>query len=340
MTYEEFEREVARGEIRPAYCFSGEETFLVEEGARTVIEAVLPGPERGFCLVELAAEAGPEDIRRALSSPSFFGTKRVVRLRDLDRLSGEAMEVLVSCLRRLPGTTHLVALGQPDRRRTAGKEFMAAVVSVECPPRKKGEAIAWARARAAKMGLVLPPEAATALVEAVGPHLGAIATELEKISTYLGGEGRPVTAAEVSSLLGQAREEDVFKLVEAAAEGRAEEALRILADLLAAGEPEGALLALLERQIRLILLAGHLHRAGRTPAEIATVLGVPRFVAEKLVARADRFPLVRCRAILSRMLRADVRGKTGEGDPRLELEFVVLVMAGRLPPGEEISARH
>ncbi|MGQ9779197.1 MAG: DNA polymerase III subunit delta [Bacillota bacterium] len=330
MTYEEFAQELARGEVRPAYCFAGEEAFLVEEGARKVVEAVLPGPERGFSLVELTAEAGPEEVRRALSSPSFFGAKRVVRLHDLGRLGAEALEVLAAGARRLPPGTHLVALGRPDGRRSAGKEFLSAVTLVECPLRKKGEAVAWAKARAAGLGLAPAAEIAAAVVEAVGPHLGAVAGELAKLAAYLGGEKRPLHPAELSSLLGRAPEEDVFKLVEAAAEGRAEEALRILADLLARGEHEGALLALLERQVRLLLLAGHLHRAGRRTDEIAAALGVPRFVAERLLTRSDRFPPARCRAILARMLRADVRGKTGEGDPRMELELVVLAMAGRI----------
>ena len=140
MTYEEFAQELARGEIRPAYCFAGEEIFLVEEGARKVIEAVLPGPERGFSLVELTAEAAPEEIRRALASPSFFGAKRVVRIRELERLNAEALESLAAGVRRLPPGTYLVALGRPDGRRSAGKEFLSAVALVECPLRKKGEA--------------------------------------------------------------------------------------------------------------------------------------------------------------------------------------------------------
>jgi len=175
MTYEEFVQELGRGEIRPAYCFAGEETFLVEEGVRKVVEAVLPGPERGFSLVDLGAEAGPEEVRRALSSPSFFGAKRVVRLRELERLSAEALETLTAGVRRLPPGTHLVALYRSDGRRKPAKEFLAAVTLVECPLRKKGEAIAWARARAAEMGLAPAAEIAAAVVEAVGLHLGAIA---------------------------------------------------------------------------------------------------------------------------------------------------------------------
>lgn len=326
MTYAEFARELAAGRLRPAYVFLGDEDFLAEEGARAVVEAVLPESERAFCLSELGAESQVAAVRQVLSSPPFFGRGRVVRVREFGRLEGAAQEVLASLLNRLPPGVHAVIGGALDRKRKIVKQLLENAAVVECAPYKRPEAEAWAQERARRAGLTLSPDAAQLLVGTVGTSLRTIATELEKAAVYLGGERTMITAADLRLLLGTEREDDVFRLVEAAGAGDAGQALRILGDLLAMGEPEPLLLSLLARHVRQLLLAGHLNAAGRRK-DTCSVLGVPPFVAEKLLRQAARLDFARCRSLLERMHLADVRGKTGERELRHELELVVLAMA-------------
>ncbi len=328
LTFEEFRREIAGGKIRPAYFFQGEEDFLAREGADLVVRMVLPGPERSFCLSEPGPETTAADLKRMLLTPSFFGSKTVVRLHDPGRLAAEAQDALAAAAGSLPPGIHLVMTGQIDKRRAASKSLLAGVSVIDCAPMKKREAVAWAQDRARSLGMTLAPDAAQYLVDIVGPHLRMIAGELEKGQTYLGGERSQLARRDLELLLGYGLEEDVFRLIEAAVPGRTEEALRMLANLLALGQPEPVILAVLSKQTRQILLAGHLRSQGKGAAEIAAALGVQPFVAEKLAAQSLRMPPRRCRALLQRMLLADVRSKTGERDPRLELEMVVLAMAG------------
>ena len=137
MNFQEFQRELAAGKIHPAYCFTGDEDYLVAAGARAVIAAVLPGPEREFCQSELGAESQPEDVRRALLSPSFFGARRVVRLRDLGKIGAETMNALAATVPRIPPGAHFVALGTPDKRRKNSKDLLAAMTVVDCPSAKQ-----------------------------------------------------------------------------------------------------------------------------------------------------------------------------------------------------------
>ncbi|MGE5598569.1 MAG: DNA polymerase III subunit delta, partial [Bacteroidota bacterium] len=326
MTYAEFTREIAAGQLRPAYVFLGEEEFLAEEGARAVIEAVLPEAERAFCLSELGAETQAAAAKQALCAPSFFGRNRVVRVREFGRLDAAVQEVLASLVERLPPGIHLVVGGPVDRKRKSVKQLLERAAMVECAACKRPEAVSWAQGRARQAGLTLAPEAAQLLVGTVGTSLRAIAVELEKAAVYLGGEREALTEADLRLLLGTEREDDVFKLVEAAGQGDAGQALRILGDLLALGEPEPVLLSLLARHVRQVLLAGHLRAAGKKSGEIASALGVPPFVAEKLLKQTVKLDFARCRRLLERMHLADVRGKTGERELRQELELVVLAM--------------
>lgn len=326
MTYAEFERELAANQLRTAYFFLGDEEYLVEQGIRSVIDAALPGQERHFGLVEIEPGSQAEEVKRALLSPAFFGGKRVVRIRDLGKVAPEAQEALAALIHGLPRGTYLAIGGQPDKKRKAAKAVLEAVAVVDCPLLKRGEAINWAQTLAKRKGMTMNPDAAQLLVETTGARLRAIAMELEKASVYLNGERQNLTVADVRLLLGQEREDDIFRMIEAAGAGELERALQILADLIVLGEPEQVLLTLLARQVRQVLLAGYLRDSGRNSQEISGCLGVPPFVVEKLLRQAGRLGFWRCQALMERMHQADVRGKLGERDLRLELELILFAM--------------
>ena len=327
MTYVEFQRELANKQLKSIYCFLGEEEFLAEQGARAVVDAVLPGQERDFGLADVAQESHAAEVRRAMLSPSFFGTRRVVRVKDPGKMDAEAQDAMAANLAKLPQGTVLIISGALDKRRASSKTLLAAAAVVDCPLPKRGEAIAWAQARAKAKGISLDTQAANFLVETVGTGLRRIDTELEKALTYLGRERSNLTVADLALLLDRDKEDDVFALAEAATAGKMGDALQILADLLAMGEPEAKLMPIMESQVRKILLAGYLRAQGKKSSEIAPVIGVPPFVAEKIVQVAAKIPPTRCHAILERMALADYRIKTGERDARLEMELLVMEMA-------------
>lgn len=333
MKYEEFRRELAAGTLHPVYLFYGGEEYLIAEGSAAVIDAVLPGPERSFSLAELGPESPAAEFKPALLSPSFLGGKRAVRVREAGGLEAAALEALAAGLARLPSGVHVVVEGSPDKRLKATKTVTGLAAAVECAPLNRYAAAAWAQARAGRLGLELDMAAARFLVETIGMGLRRIETELQKARAYLGTERNNLTCQDLGNLLGLDKEDDVFRLVDAAAGGESGRALSILADLLALGEPEARLMPLLARQVRLVLLTRHYLDCGRKPSELPSLLGVQPFLVDRLVRQAERFTIARCREIMSRMALADYRGKTGEREPRLEMELVLLHMAGGIGAG-------
>jgi DNA polymerase III subunit delta len=66
--------------------------------------------------------------------------------------------------------------------------------------------------------------AAGRLCELIGQDLGLLASEVEKLSLYV-GQRQAITAEDVSELVGQSREEKIFRVMDLAGLGRLPEAL-------------------------------------------------------------------------------------------------------------------
>lgn len=309
------------------YLLVGEDAFTRERACRLIEEALNrsdPGLDR---TVAYGDEATAEAIMGAIGTGSLFGDARLVVVRGFDRLGAAAQDQLVPLLTRLPaGVTVVLLAAALDRRRKAMQELVKAARVVACDPPPQGALPQWVLQRARALGLNLEPAAVPALLASAGPDPQTLYTELEKLAAYAGSD--PVDAAVVEQVasvaIPHAAEYAIFRFADAVAEGRTQDALALLRDLLAVGQPPLYILTMLARQYRLILLA---HDASLSGPELAARLGVKSpYAAQKAARQAARVGAAPARAALHRILQADREIKTGR-DPRLVLETLVVALA-------------
>jgi DNA polymerase-3 subunit delta len=184
----------------------------------------------------------------------------------------------------------------------------------------------WIQARARQEGVDISPEAVRLLADLVGNDLWALWQELKKLALYAGG--RRVEDEDVRALTVAAREASVFTLVDAVVEGRPDQALRLLEQLLDQGAAAPYLLAIITRQYRNLLLAKEMLRDRHQAAEIGGRLGiVSRFALGKVLEQAGRYPPARLEASYRRLLEADASIKSGIYRDELALEVLVQDLA-------------
>jgi DNA polymerase-3 subunit delta len=180
----------------------------------------------------------------------------------------------------------------------------------------------WILERAQKRGMDISPAAARLLADLVGNNLWVLASELEKLAAY--AQGRRIEGADVRALVSEARQVNIFAMVDAIVEKRGAVALRLLRRFKKEGADGGYLLAMVVRQYRLIIQARELMTAGVTTREIGQRLGVgSEFVLQKILDQAQRYSLSRLKAAYRRLLEADVGVKRGHYDEELALELLV-----------------
>lgn len=213
--------------IHPIYAIVSGERFLITEALEGLLRELAAetdalGPTRYD-----GARAGLAEVLDEVRTPSLLGDRRVVIVDDadafitanrpaLERYAGDPTQTgsLILLCKTLPANTKL------HKAIKAG----GLVVKIEAP---KGRAVApWliSRARDAH-GKRLSSAAARRLQEHLGDSLGVLDAELGKLAAFVGSRGE-ITPDDVGSLTGQHREEKVFAVMDAIANGDTELALR------------------------------------------------------------------------------------------------------------------
>jgi len=231
---------------------------------------------------------------------------------------------------RMPPSTHLVLIdgevqgANPLRDALKGKGEIR-----EFRPPAQRAVPGWIQSRARSLGLTLSPGAVRLLADFVGNDLWALAGELEKLSVYAGG--RAVGEDEVRALVTAVREISVFPLVDAIVEGRPAAAVRLLRQLLRQESGVPYILAMIQRQLRHLALAGEMMKAGASSRRIGDALRLPEFALDRLLEQASRYPPQRLRAAFQRLLEADLQIKRGIYHDELALELLVHDLAEARP---------
>lgn len=275
-------------------------------------------------------------LRTVCDTLPFLSPRRLVIVRRLFAWLGQSGEgreasaarreveqALLAYLPQLPATTDLVFQEEELPRAGALLAYIEAHGTVVAPRTLRGEELTdWIAHRLAEEGCRASPEAVQLLATYAGEDLAALDREIVKVATYAAGQ--TLTAEAVRRLVPDARQADIFDLVDALGRRDRVTALRALRQLLQEGEPPAYILVMLGRQLRLLLQARELYDQGRREREIAGALHLPRFVAEKLTRQAAHFrrePLLR---LLRALVALDAALKSGQIDGALGLELFLL----------------
>jgi DNA polymerase-3 subunit delta len=229
----------------------------------------------------------------------------------------------------IPDSTTLVLV---DNEITAGnpllKELAGKAEARSFPLMKEARLRQWVQQRVTEEGGSISPAAIDLLVKLVGGNLWIMASEVNKLVTF--ASGRRIEEVDVRAVVSYAQQASVFAMVDAILESRAGEAERWLEQLRQSGASAAYLMAMLSRQVRMIVRVWELRRQGKSRTDIQNKLGLPsEFALRKTLEQADRYPLPRIRAVYGRLLEADLSIKTGKYDGWLALNILIAELCQR-----------
>ena len=254
------------------------------------------------------------------------GRRRTSDSRNSGR-STDGWEKLAEAIPKLPETTLLVLIDGPLSENNSLLRTLRPVCQIQALATPRGEALArWIKALAEQKGATISPAAIGSLTDLVGGDLWALERELEKRSLY--AAGARIEEAHVTELVHQAREANVFAAVDAMVDGRQEVALRLLHQLRQDGRDTFYVIAMVERQLRLLALARDWMDKGVPQTELGSKLGVSPFVLRKTVDQARRHSWKDIVWRYQQLLEADLAIKEGRLDPDLALELLAVDQSG------------
>ena len=252
-----FLEKTTKSKRQPIYALVGDEDFLKRRVRETIVTNALGEADPAFALSVYGGDKLDfSTVLNDLNTLPFLSPCRVVVVEPADKFvtdnrpalekyAGQPSEagVLILDVKSFPETTKL-AKALPE----------AAKISCKAPYTNKLPAwcVSWAKTRHEKK---LNVDAAELLVEMVGPAMGLLDSELEKLAIAAGSKGT-ITAEDVDTLVGRSRSADVFRILDAVGEGKPTAALNILGELFAEGEDPLAVLGPITAQLRKLAAAG------------------------------------------------------------------------------------
>jgi DNA polymerase-3 subunit delta len=225
----------------------------------------------------------------------------------------------------LPETTVLIVL--VDDELPASSPLLKAAQEhgkvIQCTLPKGAALETWINRRAQATGVKITPEAVTLLANFIGNQLRLLASEVDKLAMYAGARG-VIEADDVRKLSAQVQEARVFDLTDALAQRNRKQALDLLHDLLADGEPPLRLLSTITSQVRSLLLVKELADDGLRAQQIASTTGMAPFVAEKAMRQIGKFKMAELEGAYRQLLATDAALKRSRMTPEMALDLLVV----------------
>jgi DNA polymerase-3 subunit delta len=301
---------------------SGPESLLTERAVAALLQSMrseAPDVE----ISEIAAAQLDAGKLSEITSPSLFSSHRAAVINDLEnldsRLDVELVELAGGQITDLAVIT--VHRGGQRGRGLVEKLKSAGAEVIESPAVKTWELPQFVSAEAKQVGSSIDAGAASALVDAVGHDLRALAAAVAQL--VADGEGGPITADQVRRYFGGRAEVTSFAVSDAALAGRTGVAMEQLRWALATGVAPVLITSALASGIRglgKLVTAG----GGQREADLAREVGVPPWKLKSMRSQARGWDQGSLAAALKAVALADADIKGAADDAAFALERAVL----------------
>ncbi len=303
------------------------EPFLIEREFNRIKTEVLNPGTSVFNFDSFSAKTDSSlKILDSISTLPMMSQTRLVLVRDVDSLPKEDHEVWTDYFKK-PNSSTVVVLtaGKIDSRlkiwKTAGEKGY--VCSLKVP--YSNEIPSWIIREAQSMGLSLPLEAASFLADKGGVSLMTYVSELEKLKNYIHPRSQ-ATLKDVEESAGGTGVKSVFEFADQVGKRSFQKASQILEQMTLQGEPWVKILFMVTRHFRLLFLVQEGMKGGKSPHDLARILGVNPFFVKDYVNQAKKIPPLALKKIYSLLLTTDRALKSSRLDSRYVMqEFLIKV---------------
>lgn len=339
------------------YILTGQDDFTITETLRKIKGGVGDASllEANTSVME-AEGLSAERLRAECATTPFMTEKRLIVVNDLlwrfhprektaaaaapkrglakSKVSG--FQDFAAVLGQLPASTALVLVDTRIKDKDLKKlgdinplfRAVAESATVQLMPLRSGkELLMWIQVKTKDAGGNISPAAATALARLIGGNLWIMSNEIAKLVAY--AAGRTIEERDVRHLVSNASESTIFSLIDAVFEGRPDIAVSVLQRLLQTGEQPAQILAMLARQLQLIVrLKDMKEHRGPSKMEMQQKLGLMQeFVWLKTAAQAERFDIGQIKEIYRQLRETDLAIKTGRSDTETAVSLLIAEIA-------------
>jgi len=226
-------RSLIKGELAPVYYLYGPEDVLKDEAVKAIVDRALDPSLRDFNYDQRsAAQLDAEEVHALCNTLPMMADRRVVLLRDIEgwKRKTKGRAEFLRYLQR-PSAETVVIMVQGAGEEAEDRELAGGAYAVRFDPLPPERVRKWLSHQAAKLGVLLEPDAAEHLIRSVGSDLSALTSELAKLASL--PEGESLTVEQVGELVGVRHGETLWDWREAVLDSQPGRAAALLPAILA-----------------------------------------------------------------------------------------------------------
>lgn len=327
LSYQDLLRALDRGILTPTYLLTGEEEFLIRLALDRLIRAVVEPATKDFNYTPLDGDTASADtILTAVESLPAFAQRRLVVLKNAERLPAAEADRLANYLKTPSPTTCLVCLAPKfDARRSFFQLLKSHSTLVDCRPLTEAQIADWLKAQAKSVGRTISADAILFLKERLGRDLFSLQNEIAKAAISIQDPKAPIEMEDIQRVCGASGEATVYDLLTSLAGRRIEPALKTLALLIEEDEPPPLkILSTVSYRYRLVWKVKRAMQAGHSDAALMRIFGLSRWAAPSVIAAAKANSEADLRWAFHRFIETDAGLKGGMHPPKRVLELLVM----------------
>ena len=224
---------IKRRSFDGAYFITGEDDYQKDGAVKQLVEAALEPSLRDFNLdTRRAVDLDAEALGVLISTPPMMSDRRVIVLREVNALKKDARKALDQYLQRPAGDLLLIMTASAGTKADSALSASATVLEFNL---LTGDRIPkWISHHAtSELGIRITEPAVELLQAAVGSDLHQLAGELDKLASYVQGQGDEIGEDAVAAIVGVRRGETQADLLDAVADRNASRSLELVTHVLA-----------------------------------------------------------------------------------------------------------
>ena len=302
----------------------GNERYLKEKAIKEISSSLLDSSSGELDYKVLyGPDTTADEILDSASTIPFFSAKRLIVVKDFDRLPKEDLPRLLAYVKHPNQHTCLIMDIKDNSILEKEPSLNRYAKVLTFSGLEDAQVSKWITKYLSSNNKTIDEDALDILKELKGGDLMDLSQELEKLMTY-SGRRKTITREDVENLVGKSALASAFDIADAIGERNSSKAIEIVYSLSFTGKKAHEMIGLLSWYFKRLLKAKTLLSKGQTEYSAAQNLRIPRRNAKDFFTLTSSYSVKEIESKMEILLEADLGIKRARFSPSLILEFAIM----------------
>ena len=328
MNYENILNFTKQGKIYPVYLFYGKENYLKEDILKKLRNRLIDPAYRELNYkVFYGEKLSINEVINDLETLPLISEHKLVVIKEAEKINKNDETKLINYFNRLSLKNNFSTLIIIYKESIPNKELITAIKRVGIASNfnitDKAKLTLWIKSKFRQSNKKITQEALFYLQSIIGPDLGRLFNEIEKIDIYTKDQ-KIIEKEDVMISIGGSEAVNIFKVLDSIGDKDIKNAIDGLVKLNQGNLHHLSIFAMIYRQIKLILQTKLLLAGGFNFKEVEKKLKLPYFVIEKIIKQSKKYTFKEICKSYELLNIADLELKNSQKEPKIILEELVM----------------